>query len=301
MQPLVIAGVSKAFQGPQEPLQALSALSTTIPPGKVVGLLGPNGSGKTTLLRLIMGLTLPDTGEIRYGPQPMAPAIRRHFGYMPEERGLYPRMTARSQLRYLLQLKGLARAQAEAEIQRWAEKLEAPWLDRPARTLSKGMQQKVQLILALAGQPWGLLLDEPFSGLDPLVTAEIETLLQEEARKGLLILLSTHRLEQVDLLCEHVLLIHKGVLRLAGEVAALRKTYWDHTYEIETALPIAEVAWPEGLTWHATSAHRAALQLPPDQSPRPFLEAILRQTDIRFFAEKLPTLKDIFLKVTETV
>ncbi len=248
-----------------------------------------------------MGLALPDAGEIRYGDEPMHAAIRQHFGYMPEERGLYPRMTARSQLLYLLQLKGLSRPEAEAEIQRWAKRLDTPWLDRQARTLSKGMQQKVQLILALAGQPWALLLDEPFSGLDPLVAADIEALLQEEAQKGLLILLSTHRLEQVDLLCQHVLLIHKGVLRLAGDVSTLRRTYWDHTYEIETTLPMAEIAWPEGTTWQALGSHRALLRIPPDQPIRPFLEAVLRQTDIRFFTEKLPTIKDIFLKVTETV
>lgn len=292
---LVLRQISKAFQTPRGTVQALEKVSVTLPSKGIIGLLGPNGSGKTTLLRILMGLLSPDTGEVQYGDRPLTAETRRRFGYMPEERGLYPKMKAYDQLLYLLQLKGLSRAQAESEIAYWAERLETPWLDRPARALSKGMQQKVQLILALAGNPPVLLLDEPFSGLDPVVAAEVEVLLRELVQKGLLLILSTHRLEQVDELCDFVMLIHKGHLGLAGETEALRRQHWSCTYEVQTASPLSALSWPEGTLVQPLSSHQALIQLPSSYSSRSFLQELLSQTEITFFAEKLPTIKEIFL------
>lgn len=243
-----------------------------------------------------MGILPPERGEVWYQGKPLTPSERRRFGYMPEERGLYPKMTVKAQLSYLLQLKGLSATQVRQEIQRWAEVLNMPWLDRPARALSKGMQQKVQLALALAGDSPVLLLDEPFSGLDPVVSAEIETILRDKARNGALILLSTHRLEQVDHLCDYIMLMHRGHLRLTGETGTLRRQFWRRLYEIETVQPLDNLALPEGVLVEPISPTRAYLSLPESLSPRSLLEVLIRQTEIRFFTEKLPTIRDIFLQ-----
>lgn len=289
--------VGKVFSTPRGPVVALDAVEAALPEGKVIGLLGPNGSGKTTLLRILVGLLQPDSGEVRYAGRPLSPEVCRRFGYMPEERGLYPKTAAKDQLRYLLQLRGFSRQAAEKEIQYWAERLHMPWLDRPARALSKGMQQKVQLTLALAGSPELLLLDEPFSGVDPIVAAEMEALLRERVAQGATLLLSTHRLEQVDTLCDYVLLIHKGRLYLAGETTTLRRRYWQRLYEIETTTPVSALPWPAGVQVTPQSDYRALLQLPESLSANALLQELLPHTDVRFFAEKLPTIREIFLQI----
>lgn len=248
-------------------------------------------------MRAIMGILTPEAGEIWYHGKPLTAEVRRRFGYMPEERGLYPKMTAREQLYYLLQLKGLPRATAAQEVAYWEERLAMPWIDRLARSLSKGMQQKVQLILALAGNPPVLLLDEPFSGLDPIVSQEVETLLREKAQAGTLIILSTHRLEQVDHLCDYVLLIHRGRLLLEGETQMLRRRLWRRTYEIELNRPLHEVSLPEKVSFEALTPYRATITLPNTLSANDLLAHLLPQTSIRFFAEKLPTIRQIFFEV----
>lgn len=267
-----------------------------LPGGQIIGLLGPNGSGKTTLMRIIVGLLAPDTGEVRIGGQPLSPALVRQIGYMPEERGLYPKMRAQEQLLYFLRLKGLSTASAKEEIAYWAKRLDMPWLDRPAKTLSKGMQQKVQLALALAGRPPILLLDEPFSGLDPIVTAEIETLLLELAQNGTTIVLSTHRLEQVDHLCQYVLMIYRGKLHLSGAVTKLKASFAEPVYELELSTPIDQLQWPSEAHIQPLSAHQAVVRLPASSTGRALLENLLPQTDIRLFRQRLPTVKEIFLK-----
>lgn len=267
-----------------------------LPGGQIIGLLGPNGSGKTTLMRIIVGLLAPDTGEVRIGGQPLSPALVRQIGYMPEERGLYPKMRAQEQLLYFLRLKGLSTASAKEEIAYWAKRLDMPWLDRPAKTLSKGMQQKVQLALALAGRPPILLLDEPFSGLDPIVTAEIETLLLELAQNGTTIVLSTHRLEQVDHLCQYVLMIYRGKLHLSGAVTKLKASFAEPVYELELSTPLDQLQWPSEAHIQPLSAHQAVVRLPASSTGRALLENLLPQTDIRLFRQRLPTVKEIFLK-----
>ncbi|MCX8113301.1 MAG: ATP-binding cassette domain-containing protein [Bacteroidia bacterium] len=278
-------------------VHALQGVSAELPSKGIVGLLGPNGSGKTTLLRIIMGIISPESGEIWYKGQPLSKTMRLRFGYMPEERGLYPKMTARSQLFYLLRLRGMSPSTVSDKIAYWVKRLEMPWIDRPARSLSKGMQQKVQLVLALEGDPPVLLLDEPFSGLDPIVSTDIEALLREKAQKDTLIILSTHRLEQVDHLCDYVLLIHKGRLVLAGETDAIRRRFWSHTYEIEIDRLLEQIQLPEGVKVAEVKMNRIYLTLSENLSGQTLLEALLPQAEIRFFAQKLPTIRDIFLQV----
>ncbi|MCS7153510.1 MAG: ATP-binding cassette domain-containing protein [Bacteroidia bacterium] len=291
-----IKGVYRTFTTPHGKVVALEDISVKLPSHGIVGLLGPNGSGKTTLMRIIMGIIPPDQGEVLYEGHLLTAERRRQFGYMPEERGLYPKMTIRSQLLYFLRLRGMSRAEGEKEIAYWAKRLEMPWIDRPARTLSKGMQQKAQLALALAGQPKVLLLDEPFSGLDPIVSAHVEELLREMLSKGVLIILSTHRLEQVDHLCDYVLFLHKGRLILAGETAQIRKEFGRRTYEVELSRPVGEISLPEGVRATPLGTNRLELTLPEGLSGNAVLEGLLPQAEILFFTEKLPTVREIFLK-----
>lgn len=293
---LSVEGVSKTFTGPAGRVVALEEVSAQLPAGQIIGLLGPNGSGKTTLLRILVGLLSPDTGKVLYQGQSLSPQLAREIGYMPEERGLYPNIRAQEQLLYLLRLKGLSRAEAKQAIAYWAQRLDMPWLDRRAKTLSKGMQQKVQLTLALAGQPKVLLLDEPFSGLDPIVATEIENLLRELAQTGTSILLSTHRLEQVDHLCQYVLMIYKGRLHLEGSVETLRRKFAEPVYELEINRPISEVPWPSGAVVHPLGSHKVEVRLPEGLSGRTLLSALPPETEVLLFRQRLPTIKDIFLK-----
>ncbi len=291
-----VEGVSKAFIGPTGKVVALENVSAQLPPGQIIGLLGPNGSGKTTLLRILVGLLPPDTGRVLYGGQPLSLQLRRTIGYMPEERGLYPNMRAQEQLLYLLRLKGLSASEAKQAIAYWAQRLDMPWLDRRAKTLSKGMQQKVQLALALAGRPSVLLLDEPFSGLDPIIAAEIESLLKELAQSGTTIVLSTHRLEQVDHLCQHVLMIYRGRIPLQGPVEALRQRFAEPLYELEVSYPIREISWPAEAAVQFLDTYKAQVRLPEGMPSRALLNALPPEAEIRLFRQRLPTIKDIFLK-----
>lgn len=293
---LSLEEVSKSFFTPLGTVHALVEISAHLPARKIIGLLGPNGSGKTTLLRILTGILQPDRGTLLYQGKPISAEIQRKFGYMPEERGLYPKMTAYEQLLYFLRLRGLDRAEAQRQINYWAERLDMPWLRRPARTLSKGMQQKVQLTLALAGAPPLLLLDEPFSGLDPIAAHEVEVVLKEKVQEGTTILLSTHRLEQVDQLCDYVLLIHKGHLRLAGHTAHLRHLFWQHEYEVETLPPLSSFHLPPGIEAASTENGRFLLRVPATLSSRELLSVLMNQGEVHFFAKRLPTIREIFLQ-----
>jgi ABC-2 type transport system ATP-binding protein len=298
---LEVQQLSRSFRTAQGVVKALEGATFTVPDGVIAGLLGPNGSGKTTLMRLVMRILPMEKGEILFDGRPIGDLDRRATGYMPEERGLYPKATIYEQLRYLLRLKGFSAEVAQREIQNWGERLGIlSYIHRPAKTLSKGMQQKAQLTLALAGNPRFLLLDEPFSGLDPINSQEVEQLLRSLREPGRLILLSTHRLEQVDELCDYIVLIHRGRILLAGHTAKLKRQYWDQRYFIETEAPVASLRWPEGASWHALSAHSAEVVLSHALSSQALLQGILTQTAARVFYEKLPTVKEIFLRAVQS-
>ncbi len=297
---LEVQNLTRTFQTPQGLVRALEKASFTIPGGTIAGLLGPNGSGKTTLMRLVMGILPSEEGKIFFQGRPMNEIARRRIGYMPEERGLYPKVSIHEQLLYLLRLKGFSAQDANREIQTWGERLGIlSYIHRPAKTLSKGMQQKAQLALALAGDPEFLLLDEPFSGLDPINAEEVEHLLRSLKGPGRVILLSTHRLEQVDHLCDYIVLIHRGQILLSGYTAELKRRYWDKRYYIETVHPVEQLTWPEGASWNPLSPNSAEVTLSPGLSSQELLQGVLQQTAIRTFHEKLPTVKEIFLKVVQ--
>lgn len=201
---------------------ALDDLSFRVPAGRVVGFLGPNGAGKTTTMRAIFGLTELDAGSVRWNGAPIGQAERRRFGYMPEERGLYPAMRVGEQVEYLGRLHGLSAADATAATATWLERLEiADRRDSKVETLSHGNQQRVQLAAALVHQPELLVLDEPLSGLDPTGIDAIGKVLLEQARAGCCVLFSSHQLDQVEDLCEQVTIIDRGRLVASGTVDEL--------------------------------------------------------------------------------
>ncbi len=202
---------------------AVNEVSFVVPQGSIFGLLGPNGAGKTSTIRMITGITMPDRGEIRLFGEPQNNDHQNQIGYMPEERGLYRKLTVRAQLEYLGALKGMAPAALKESIEKWLKRFEIKsWEKKKTSDLSKGMQQKVQFILTLLHDPHLLVLDEPLSGLDPVNAELINEVILELRTAGKTIILSTHRMEQVEQLCDEIAMMNNGKIVLAGKVRDLK-------------------------------------------------------------------------------
>src|SRR6266508_5886074 len=215
-------GVSKAFGK----FKAVDRLSFRVPTGKVFGLLGPNGAGKTTTIRMIMNITAPDEGEIRILGAPMSRGTQNRIGYLPEERGLYRKMKVLDHLLFLAAIKEVSREKAKERICEWLDKMELrPWLNKKVDELSKGMQQKVQFIATIVHDPEILILDEVFSGLDPINTALIKEYLVDFRARGKTIVFSTHVLEQAEKLCDEICLIARAKKILEGNLKDLKKQF----------------------------------------------------------------------------
>jgi ABC-2 type transport system ATP-binding protein len=216
---LELAGLTRHYGS----VVALDGLSLTVPKGQLYGLLGPNGAGKTTALQIIMGVRRADGGQILWNGRPVTQAIRRVFGYLPEERGLYPRMRVRDHLVYLARLHGVAKDRAQALSDRWLERLEVSGrAGSRIEELSSGNQQRVQLAAALVHEPELLILDEPFSGLDPIAVRELAAVMGEIAEEGRGVIFSSHQLDLVEGMCESVAIVDRGRVVLEGRVEELR-------------------------------------------------------------------------------
>jgi len=227
---VALTGVTKRF----DTVTAVHNLSLRIAEGSVFGLLGPNGAGKTTTLRMILRIMVPDEGSIEMLGRPLTDASQDLIGYLPEERGLYSRMKVREVLVFLAGLKGLAAAEAKRRVNDWLERFElAAWAERKVIDLSKGMQQKVQFIAAVIHRPRVLILDEPFTGLDPVNAALVKDIMLDLRQRGATIILSTHRMEQVEMMCDSICLINKGESVLEGELAVIKRSYGKNTVRIE--------------------------------------------------------------------
>ncbi|ERJ58085.1 ABC transporter ATP-binding protein [Sphingobacterium paucimobilis] len=211
--------------------RALDDVSLYIPEGKIFGLLGPNGAGKTSLIRIINQITAPDSGEILFDNQPLSSQHIAQIGYLPEERGLYKKMKVGEQMIYLAQLKGLSKHDAQQRLNYWFEKLAiGSWWNKRIEDLSKGMQQKVQFVATVLHQPKLIILDEPFSGFDPVNAQTIQDELLELNKNGATIIYSTHRMETVEELCDNIALINKSKKVLDGSVKEIKNQYNDQTY-----------------------------------------------------------------------
>ena len=225
-----LSGVRKCY----DEFVAVSDLTLTIYPGGIYGLLGPNGAGKTSTIRMLMGITVPDAGQITVFGQPLSRAHMDQFGYLPEERGLYKKMKVLDHLVFLGQLKGLSNTEATKRANTWSERFElSSWVERKVEELSKGMQQKVQFIAAILHDPRLIIMDEPFTGLDPANAVVLKDVLLEMAKSGKTILLSTHRMDQVERLCQSICLINHGRAVLEGDLNQIKAGYGRHNVQIK--------------------------------------------------------------------
>ena len=281
---------------------ALNNVSLEIPKGKIFGLLGPNGAGKTTLIRIINQITLPDSGELLFNGEPIKPSAVEHIGYLPEERGLYKKMKVGEQAIYLAKLKGMTTQQATAELKEWFVKFKIQgWWDKKVEELSKGMAQKIQFITTVMHKPKLLILDEPFSGFDPvnvnLVRKEILAL--KEA--GTTIILSTHNMESVEELCDSIALINKSNLIVTGKVDDIRRQYGNNHVEVvyRGSDPISLALAPVRLV--SDEEHkgnrRAVLDVQPGASSAQILGELIKGNDIVSYQELMPRMNDIFIKL----
>jgi ABC-2 type transport system ATP-binding protein len=219
---LILDHVTKKFGD----FTAVNDLSLQVRPGRVFGLIGPNGAGKTTTIRMIVNITIPDSGRVELFGQSMNAALQDRIGYLPEERGLYKKMKVGEQLRFFAELKDLRGKAADEQINRWLEKLKlSEWKDKRAKDLSKGMQQKVQFITAVVHDPDLLILDEPFSGLDPVNVELMKQTILEKKTEGKTIILSTHQMEIAEKLCDDVCMINKARKVLDGRMREIRRSF----------------------------------------------------------------------------
>lgn len=290
---LTITNISKRFGTHQ----ANDDITLSIESGRIFGLLGPNGAGKTTLIRMITNIIMPDEGEIRLDGQPMASLQQHRIGYLPEERGLYKKLTVAEQLTYFGQLKGLDAREALHRGSAWLHRMNAAgWESRKVQELSKGMQQKVQFIATILHEPSLLILDEPFSGLDPVNSDVLISVIKELKDRGTSIILSTHQMDQVERLCDDIALINAGRVVLQGNVADVRARYRSNRIYIEYVGDQTALASIPGATIEHATQGRAELTLSDAASARDVLTFVHERVDILKFEVSSPTLHDIFVR-----
>lgn len=285
---------------------ALDGVSLAIPEGSIFGLLGPNGAGKTSLIRIITQITGADEGEIRFRGERLNPSHIAQIGYLPEERGLYKKMKVGEQLLYLARLRGLSREDATARIKQWLNRFEIKeWAGKNVEDLSKGMQQKVQFIATVLHEPKLIILDEPFSGFDPINANLIKDEILELRNQGATIIFSTHRMESVEELCDSIALINKSHKVLDGSVADIKNQFKTNTYELEgrgrfmlTHPDFEVIEQKERENGHVF----ARVQIHAPATPNDLLRFAMTQLEIQAFREQIPSINEIFIRrVRETM
>ena len=281
--------------------KAVDDISFNIKQGSIFGLLGPNGAGKTTLIRMITGIFYPDSGEILLSEKKFDPINDiLKIGYMPEERGLYKKMKIGEQAIYLARLKGMSKADAMKNIKYWFEKLEMEsWWNKKVEDLSKGMSQKLQFVTTVLHQPQLIILDEPFSGLDPVNANLIKEEIFNLAKNGNTIIFSTHRMEQVEEICDHIILVNKGKKMIDGTVEQIKQDFKEDIYTLNGELRSEEIS-SSLFKVIQQSPKQLLLKLQNDASTNDLLKHFIdKQIKITSFNEVLPSLNDIFIKLVE--
>ena len=278
--------------------KALDGVSIQVPEGSIYGLLGPNGAGKTTFIRIINQITAPDSGNITFNGESLQQKHIVQIGYLPEERGLYKKMKVGEQALYLAQLKGLSKKEAKTKLRNWFQKLEiTSWWDKKVEELSKGMAQKVQFITTVLHEPKLLIFDEPFSGFDPVNAEIIKKEILALKEQGATIIFSTHRMESVEELCDHIALINQGKCILQGSVDEVKSAYRSHTYQLQFEGELKDVNDFEIISQKENSAVFKALN---GNDSNHLLQQLLPQVKVISFQEQLPSINDIFIqKVSE--
>jgi len=298
---LSIDSVSKKF-GPHT---ALNNISLNIPEGCIYGLLGPNGAGKTTLIRIINQILLPDSGKVFFNDRELNQSHIKQIGYLPEERGLYPKMKIGEQAIYLAQLKGMDRKIAKAELKKWFEKFEiSDWWNKKVTELSKGMAQKVQFIVTVLHKPKLLIFDEPFSGFDPINANLIKDEILQLNKEGATVIFSTHRMESVEELCEYITLINKSNKILDGNLDEIKKEFKTNTFEVAVSAPDArslentlkleyEIYAP---TFRTIGDNlRMNIKLKSEQNSSKLINLLNKNSRLIHFKEVIPNVNEIFI------
>lgn len=272
-------------------------VSFEIPKGKIFGLLGPNGAGKTTLIRMVTRILYPDSGEILFNGQPLSDKHTERIGYMPEERGLYKKMKVGEHLVYLAQLKGLSYKRARVIVRQWLEKFQiTDWEHKTIEELSKGMSQKVQFIGTILHEPELLILDEPFSGLDPINSKLIEDEIHELAKKGVTIIFSTHRMEQVEEICDDIVLVNKGRVILQGGIKELKQRFKENRFRVSYNGEITN-GLLDKLNVVSNNAGEVELRFDEEHHGNDLLKLFVdHNMEVTSFNEVLPTINQIFIK-----
>jgi ABC-2 type transport system ATP-binding protein len=295
MDAITLENVTKSYDS----VTAVNGVNLRVRQGAILGLLGPNGAGKTTTIRMIMNILVPDDGSIKVLDQPVNDRTRDLIGYLPEERGLYPRMKVRDVIIFLAALHGLTEEEAGRRATEWLDRLGlAEWSGKKLVDLSKGMQQKVQFITAVIHKPPLVILDEPFSGLDPVNAATVEEIMLEMRSKGSTIVLSTHRMEQVERMCDSICLIDKGRNVLDGELRAIKQSYGKNTLHIEFTGSENFLSNPSIINI-TRLGNGVEAKLKPGADPQEILKAAVQaNVSITRFELLEPSLNEIFIDRT---
>ena len=274
---------------------ALNNINLEIPKGKIFGLLGPNGAGKTSLIRIINQITAPDAGQVFFNGELLSPKHIERIGYLPEERGLYKKMKVGEQLLYLAQLKGMSKQKATEHLKHWFIKFDIKdWWDKPVEDLSKGMQQKTQFISTIVHQPDLLILDEPFSGFDPINANLLKDEILALKEMGTSIIFSTHRMDSVEELCDHIALINHAEVVLEGDKNQIQNDFKKNEYLIEFEGDLKE---GKSFIINQLDAYSASIQLKVGVNVNQVLTEILQQVEVKGFNEIIPGFDEIFIEV----
>ncbi len=276
---------------------ALAGVSLEIPKGQIFGLLGPNGAGKTSLIRIINQITAPDEGHVLFDGELLQPKHVEQIGYLPEERGLYKKMKVGDQLMYLAQLKGLSKAEAQSRLKDWFIRLDIKdWWYKPVDDLSKGMQQKTQFIATVVHEPKLLILDEPFSGFDPINANMLKDEILGLKERGTTILFSTHRMESVEELCDSIALINHSQVVLTGEKEEVRNRFKQHAFEVSYSGELEESKAFDIISI-TPEKNKAVIKLTEPNQTNKAIAALIKQVDLFEFKEVIPSFNDIFIQV----
>ncbi|MCG8309352.1 MAG: ATP-binding cassette domain-containing protein [Cytophagales bacterium] len=283
--------------------KALKDISLSIPEGSIFGLLGPNGAGKTTFIRIITQIIAADQGSIFMNNEPLNIKHIQEIGYLPEERGLYKKMKVGEHLLYLAQLKGLSKSESLDRIKMWFRKFEiAGWWGKKVEDLSKGMQQKIQFIATVLHNPRLIILDEPFSGFDPINVNIIKDEILNLAVEGSTIIFSTHRMESVEELCDHIALINKSEMILEGSKKQIKENNKSNTFDVEHKFVIDEI--DEGFEIQSRNEledgfYRTSIKIVNGRGPNELLKSLIEKVEVHSFVEKIPSMNEIFISTVQ--
>ena len=302
---LVAENITKSFGD----YKALNDVSLSVPTGSIFGLLGPNGAGKTTFIRIINQITLPDTGLVNLDGSPLHPDHVKDIGYLPEERGLYKSMKVGEQCLYLAQLKGLSKTEAKERLKYWFDRLEiGDWWNKKIQELSKGMAQKIQFVVTVLHRPKLLIFDEPFSGFDPINANIIKDEILKLRDEGATIIFSTHRMESVEELCDHIALIHKSNKILDGKLDDIKREFKSNTFEVGVsttnhnelkALLTDKFSISPASFQSINDDLKVNIKIEDSGAPNDLLSFLVNQGQVNHFSEVIPSASDIFIQTVQ--